>query len=163
MLGALTVLFIAFAGVIMPLFIGTQFAPAHDLTVGLSRVLFPVVSLLGLNGLRRRDPQRLRPLHDPGARPLVWNIVIIVCLVVLHQHFHGHNQLYAYAIGVLLGTIVQLAMVLPVLRRIGFRLEMSFELARPAGARSARLMLPVTIGLGRHQLRPADQLDARAR
>ena len=51
-LGAITVLFIALAGVIMPLFTGPEFTAAlDDLTVGLSRVLFPIVILLGLNGL----------------------------------------------------------------------------------------------------------------
>src|SRR5215217_7647521 len=49
-LGAITVLFIALAGVIMPLFTGPEFTQAlDDLTVGLSRVLFPIVVVLGLN------------------------------------------------------------------------------------------------------------------
>jgi putative peptidoglycan lipid II flippase len=51
-LGAITAVFILAAGFIMPLFIGPKFG--HDLnglTVGLSRVLFPVILLLGLNGL----------------------------------------------------------------------------------------------------------------
>jgi putative peptidoglycan lipid II flippase len=50
-LSAITVFFVAFAGVIMPLFVGSQLAGLQDLTIGLSRVLFPVVLLLGLNGL----------------------------------------------------------------------------------------------------------------
>ena len=51
-LGALTAFFILAAGVIMPIFVGPKFSPQLvDLTVGLSRVLFPVVLLLGLNGL----------------------------------------------------------------------------------------------------------------
>lgn len=51
-LGAITALFILAAGVIMPLFTGPKFNAATDsLTIGLSRVLFPVVLLLGLNGL----------------------------------------------------------------------------------------------------------------
>ena len=36
----------------MPLFTGSEFTPLlDDLTVGLSRILFPIVVLLGLNGL----------------------------------------------------------------------------------------------------------------
>ena len=51
-LGAITAFFMLAAGVIMPIFIGPTFNSALvDLTVGLSRVLFPVVLLLGLNGL----------------------------------------------------------------------------------------------------------------
>src|SRR5258707_7339911 len=51
-LGALTALFILGAGVIMPLFTGVKFNSYLDgLTAGLSQVLFPVILLLGLNGL----------------------------------------------------------------------------------------------------------------
>jgi len=51
-LGAITALFIVFAPTIMPLFTGSKFDPQlDDLLVGLSRVLFPIVVLLGLNGL----------------------------------------------------------------------------------------------------------------
>ena len=39
----------------------------------------------------------------PAIAPLVWNLVIIAVLVVLAPLFHGDDQLYAYAIGVLVG------------------------------------------------------------
>ncbi len=48
-LGALTALWIAVAGLVVPLFTGASI-PA-GLTAGLSRVLFPVVLLLSLTGL----------------------------------------------------------------------------------------------------------------
>ncbi len=51
-LGALVAFFILAAGVIMPIFVGPKFSTELvDLTVGLSRVLFPIILLLGLNGL----------------------------------------------------------------------------------------------------------------
>ena len=43
--------------------------------------------------------------------------MIIVLLVVLKPMFDGPDQMYAYAIGVLVGTAVQFAMALPVLRQ----------------------------------------------
>src|SRR5262249_46488419 len=45
-LGALTVFYMAIAGVITPLFTGTLSPSATTLTAGLSRVMFPVVLLL---------------------------------------------------------------------------------------------------------------------
>src|SRR4030081_3168424 len=51
-LGAITAIFILGAGVIMPLFTGLKFNSYLDgLTAGFSQVLFPVILLLGLNGL----------------------------------------------------------------------------------------------------------------
>ena len=62
--------------------------------------------------------------------------------------FSGDDELYAYAIGVLVGTIVQFAMALPILRRLGFHLEISFDFRDPRVRQVLLLMLPVTIGLG---------------
>src|SRR4051794_3973513 len=123
-LGAITAFFILAAGVIMPLFTGDQFTAQLDhLTVGLSQVLFPIVVLLGVNGLVVGILNAYEHFTIPAIAPLVWNVVIIVVLVVAKPVFHGQNQLYAYAIGVLLGTVVQLAMSLPMLRRGGFPLH----------------------------------------
>jgi putative peptidoglycan lipid II flippase len=147
-LSALTVLFIAFAGVIMPLFVGSQLAGLEDLTVGLSRVLFPVVLLLGLNGLFVGILNAYDHFTIPALSPLVWNMVILVCLIGSQQVLSGDDQLYGYAIGVLVGTAVQFAMALPVLHRLGFRLEVSFAFRDARVRQVLRLMLPVTIGLG---------------
>jgi putative peptidoglycan lipid II flippase len=148
-LGALTVLLILGAGVIMPLFTGKEFTEQlTQLTVGLSQVLFPIVLILGLNGLIVGILNAYDHFSIPALAPLVWNVVIIVLLVVLKPFFHGGNQLYAYAIGVLIATGVQFAMCVPVLRRFGFHFELHFDLRDPRVKRVLILMLPVTIGLG---------------
>ncbi|HVI37265.1 MAG TPA: murein biosynthesis integral membrane protein MurJ, partial [Gaiellales bacterium] len=147
-LGAITVLFVAFAGVIMPLFVGSQLAAVQDLTVGLSRVLFPVVLVLGLNGLAVGILNAYDHFTIPALSPLVWNMVILVCLVGSQQVLTGQNQLYGYAVGVLVGTAVQFAMAIPVLRRVGFELELSLHFRDPRVRQVLLLMLPVTIGLG---------------
>jgi putative peptidoglycan lipid II flippase len=148
-LGALTAVFILGAHWIMPLFVGDTFdAQLTDLTVGLSRVLFPIVVLLGVNGLVVGILNAYEHFAIPAIAPLVWNVVIVVALVVLKPLFDGPDQLYAYAIGVLAGTTVQLLLSLPMLARVGFRFEWAFDWRDPRIARVFRLMLPVTIGLG---------------
>jgi putative peptidoglycan lipid II flippase len=147
-LGAITVLFIAFAGLIMPLFVGSQLAGLEDLTVGLSRVLFPVVLVLGLNGLAVGILNAYDHFTIPALSPLVWNAVILFCLVGSQHVLSGDDQLYGYAIGVVIGTIVQFAMAVPMLRRLGFHLEISFSFRDERVRKVLRLMLPVTIGLG---------------
>src|SRR5206468_4105714 len=72
----------------------------------------------------------------------------LLVLIVARPFFHGQQQLYAYAIGVLLGTVVQLAMALPMLRRVGFRFDLHFDPRDPRVGLIFKLMLPVTIGLG---------------
>src|SRR5829696_1672125 len=123
-LGAITALFILTAQWVMPLFLGDAFdAQLTDLTVGLSQVLFPIVVLLGVNGLVVGILNSYEHFSIPAIAPLVWN-------------------------GVLAGTTVQLLMALPMLARVGFRFEWAFDWRDPRIARVMRLMLPVTIGLG---------------
>jgi putative peptidoglycan lipid II flippase len=148
-LGALTALFILLAGLVMPLFTGDKFTHELDeLTIGLSRVLFPIVLLLGINGLVVGILNSHEHFAVPAIAPLVWNIVIVGFLVALKPLFHGPNEMYAYALGVLAGTLVQLLMSLPMLRRVGFHFEWAVDWRDPRIARVFRLMLPVTIGLG---------------
>ncbi|HME03582.1 MAG TPA: murein biosynthesis integral membrane protein MurJ [Solirubrobacteraceae bacterium] len=148
-LGAVSAFFILAAGTIMPLFIGPTFTPALvALTVGLSQVLFPVVLLLGLTGLLTGILQSYDEFTIPAISPAVWNLVIIVLLVVLAPHFHGEDKIYAYAIGILAATAVQMAMALGALGRIDFRLHFSIDWHDPRIKQVFMLMLPVTIGLG---------------
>ena len=148
-LGAVTAFFILAAGLIMPLFIGPTFSGAlNDLTVGLSQVMFPVVLLLGLNGLLVGVLQSYDHFTIPAISPAVWNVVIIVLLVALAPEFHGEDKIYAFAIGVLAATVVQVLLAFGALGRIDFRLRMRVDWHDPRVKQVFMLMLPVTIGLG---------------
>jgi putative peptidoglycan lipid II flippase len=152
-LGAVTAFFILAAGVIMPLFTGPTFSgPLNTLTAGLSQILFPVVLILGLTSLLVAVLQSYDHFTIPAISPAVWNVVILVLLIVLRPRFHGGvengDQLYAYAIAILVATFVQLLMALAALRRIDFRLQFSVDWHDPRVRQVFVLMLPVTIGLG---------------
>jgi putative peptidoglycan lipid II flippase len=148
-LGLLTVGFFFAAPYVIPLFTGQEFTEELDqLTIGLSQVLFPIVLLLGVNGLLVGILMAYDHFTIPAISPLVWNVVIIVTLVATQPLFEGDDQLYAYAIGILLGTVVQLAMAIPVLRRLDFQWAHRINLRDPRVMRVLVLMLPVTLGLG---------------
>jgi putative peptidoglycan lipid II flippase len=133
----------------MPLFTGDTFSHQLDqLTVGLSQVLFPIVVLLGLNGLCVGILNAYDHFTVPGFAPLAWNLVIIVLLIALKPLFSGPDQLYAYAIAVLVGTAVQFLLALPVLHHLGFRLHFNLDWRDPRVAQVLKLLLPVTLALG---------------
>jgi putative peptidoglycan lipid II flippase len=148
-LTTVTVLFTIAAPLIMPPLTG-DFSPALDhLTVGLSQVLFPIVLLLGLNGLFVGVLNAHDHFTIPALAPLVWNIVIIVLLVALKPRFHGPEELYAYAIAVLAGTVVQLVMCMPALGRLGFRFDFRrLNLSDRRVRQVLTLMVPITLSLG---------------
>jgi putative peptidoglycan lipid II flippase len=149
-LTAVSVFFVLVAPWIMPPLTGDDFSPQLDgLMVGLSQVLFPIVLLLGLNGLLVGILNAYDHFTIPALAPLVWNIVIIGVLVALRPVFDGPEELYAYAIGVLAGTFVQLAMCVPVMRRLEFGFEWrGIDLHDPRVRQVLALMLPITLSLG---------------
>ena len=148
-LGTIAAFFVLLAPELMPLFTGDEFTEELDqLTAGLAQVLFPIVLLLGLNGLVVGILNAYDHFTIPALAPLVWNIVIIAVLVATRPWFEGGDELYAYAIGVLAGTVVQFLMALPVLRTLDFKLSPRIDLKDPRVKQVLALMLPVTLSLG---------------
>ena len=148
----------------MPLFTGDEFdrGARRPRPSGSRQVLFPIVVLLGLNGLVVGILNAHEHFTIPALAPLVWNLVIIGALVGLTPLFEGDDQLYAYAIGVLAGTAVQLVMCLPPLRRIGFPLRISFDFRHdPRVAPGARADAAGQPRARPDQREPAAQLDDR--
>jgi putative peptidoglycan lipid II flippase len=148
-LGVLTIVYMGIAGLVMPLFTGTHFTSAQTaLTVGLSRVLFPVVLLLSLTGLFVGILQSYDEFSIPALAPAVWNIVIVVLMVILHSRFHGENAVYSYAIAWLVATVVQFLLIASALRRVDFRLAFAFDWRDPRVRQVLILFLPVTMSIG---------------
>ena len=145
-LGVLTVLYIAVAGLIMPAFTGSNI-PA-GLTANLSRILFPVVLLLSVTGLFVGILQAYDEFTMPAIAPAAWNLVIIVLLLVLHTHFKHDDQIYAYAIAWLVATVVQMLLVASALRKLDFRLGISLNWRDPRVRQVLILFFPVTMSVG---------------
>ena len=146
-LGALTLVYMGIAGIVMPLFTGSSIPTA--LATGLSRVLFPVVLLLSLTGLFVAILQSYDEFSIPALAPAVWNIVIVVLLVVLHGRFKSHqDSVYAYAIAWLVATIVQFLMIAWALRRVEYSLSFAFDWRDRRVHQVLILFLPVTLTVG---------------
>jgi putative peptidoglycan lipid II flippase len=156
-LGALTAFFILLAPVLMPVFIPDEFASVSDLTVGLSQLLFPIVLLLGVTGMIVGILNSYDRFGAYAISPFFWNVAIIAVLVALAPAFDGDDEIYAYAIGVLVGTVIQLLIPVWDLRNTPFGLRRAvlapFRVSRAdwqdsKARRVLILMLPVTISLG---------------
>jgi putative peptidoglycan lipid II flippase len=147
-LGAITAFFVLLAPVIMPIFAPGFEGEILDLTVTLSQILFPILILLGMSGVVVGILNSYDRFGAFAISPLFWNLTIIAVLVVLIPHFHGQDRIYAYAIGILVGTLVQLLIPTFDLRNTPFKFSWSFEWRNPDVRRVLLLMLPVTISLG---------------
>ncbi|MBM2821996.1 MAG: integral rane protein MviN [Thermoleophilia bacterium] len=146
-LGGITALFILLAPLLMRPFgdPGGDF----DLAVGLSRVLFPIVVLLGLSGIVVGILNTYHHFALPALAPVAWNLVIILGLVIGVPRIDDESgQLYLYAAVVVVGTLVQLLLPIPWLRRLDGSLTMVIDWRDPAVRRVLGLMLPVTLTIG---------------
>jgi putative peptidoglycan lipid II flippase len=146
-LGGLTALLIVFAPLVIKPFgdPGGDF----DLAVGLSRVLFPIVVLLGVSGVIVGILNSYDQFTVPALTPVFWNLAIIAGLVLgVPQADSLNGKLYVYAISIVIGTVIQVLLPLPWLRGLDGRLQMVLDWRDPAIRRVFTLMVPVTIGLG---------------
>jgi putative peptidoglycan lipid II flippase len=147
-LGAITALFVLAAPLLMPIFAPGFEGEILDLTVTLSQILFPILVLLGISGIVVGILNSYDRFGAFAIAPLFWNLTIIAVLVGVEPLFHGQNRIYAYAIGILAGTLVQLLIPVFDLRNTPFKFSWSFEWRNPGVRRVLLLMLPVTISLG---------------
>jgi putative peptidoglycan lipid II flippase len=147
-LGAMTAFFVLLAPVIMPIFAPGFEGEILDLTVTLSQVLFPILILLGISGIVVGILNSYDRFGAFAISPFFWNLTIIVVLVVVEPLFHGRDRIYAYAIAILVGTLVQLLIPAWDLRNTPYRFSFSFDWRHPGVRRVFLLMLPVTISLG---------------
>jgi putative peptidoglycan lipid II flippase len=149
-LTALTALFVLVA----PWVIGIFGNPGNDkgLAVGLSRVLFPIVALLGVSGIVVGILNSYDHFTIPALSPVFWNIAIIVGLAIGVPHAHSEDsKLYVYAGSILVATVIQVFLPMPWLRGLDRgeeRLRIVLDWRDPAVKRVFKLMIPVTLGLG---------------
>ena len=149
-LTALTALFVLVA----PWVIGIFGNPGHDrsLAVGLSRVLFPIVALLGVSGIVVGVLNSYDHFTVPALSPVFWNLAIIIGLVIGVPQAHGPSaKLYVYAGAILGATLIQVLLPMPWLRGLDRgeeRLRIVLDWRDPAVRRVFALMVPVTLGLG---------------
>jgi putative peptidoglycan lipid II flippase len=146
-LTALSALFILVA----PWIVSVFGDPGHDraLAVGLSRVLFPIVTLLGVSGIIVGILNSYDHFTVPAISPVFWNIAIIIGLAIGVPQAHSMNtKLYVYAFSILIATFIQVFLPLPWLRGRDDRLRMVLDWRDPAVKTVLVNMVPVTLGLG---------------
>jgi putative peptidoglycan lipid II flippase len=133
--------------------IGFGFAEVEGklaLTDYLNRLMFPYIFFVSLLALLTGILNVLGHYFLPALSPLLLNLSMIACAVVLAPAFEV--PITALAVGVLLGGALQLLMQYPALQRKGIRLRLDFNFRHLAVVRIARLMLPGVVGVAIYQI-----------
>lgn len=150
-LAGITIVGIAAAPFFVTLFAkGFRGTPGKfDLTVHLTRLLFPYVVVISAAALLEAYLNAKGRFSLSAATPAVWNLTIVAAALLLVPF--GVAPLPALVAGVLLGGAFQFAMQVPLARRLGFRFGGS-----PFGdadvTKTALLVAPRLYGYGVGQL-----------
>jgi len=117
------------------------------LTVRLTRVLFPFITLVGLWAYFMGLLNSLRHFAMPALGPAILNVaMIIACLWFVPRVNPG---VLALAVSVIIGGVVQLAVQVPVAMRLGFRWR--WRWAHEGSSRIMRLLGPRMLGSAAYQ------------
>src|SRR2546422_949460 len=104
-----------------------------QLAIGLSRVLFPIVTLLGVSGIVVGILNSYERFTVPALSPVFWNLAIIAGLVIgVPRADSIDTKLYVYAISIVIGTVIQVLLPIPWLRGLDGRLRVLIDWRDPA-------------------------------
>lgn len=121
-----------------------------DLTVFLTRLMFPYILLVSLAALAMGILNSLKRFAAPAATPILLNVFIILGAVLLSQRFG--EPTVGLAVGVLVGGLSQIALQVPFLKKEGMLPSINFDIRHPALKSLLNLMLPATFGVAVYQL-----------
>ncbi|MBI3995069.1 MAG: murein biosynthesis integral membrane protein MurJ [Nitrospirae bacterium] len=116
-----------------------------DLTVMLSRFMFPYLLFISLAALTMGMLNSLRAFAVPAFSPVMFNVCIISAALWLSPYLT--EPIFGVAIGVVAGGGVQFFMQLPGLHRRRMMIGFRFNPFHPGVKRIGLLMLPAMIGL----------------
>lgn len=128
--------------------------PQFDLTVRLTRLVFPYVFLVGLSALATASLNTLGKFALPSFTPVWLNVALIACAFALPSVFEGWGDapIMALAVGVLLGGVLQVLTQLPWLVQSRLLGVPRLNWREPAVRKTLRLLVPLVAGLGVYQL-----------
>jgi putative peptidoglycan lipid II flippase len=121
-----------------------------DLTVALNRLMFPYLLFISLAALATATLNTLGSFALPASTPIYLNLAILAVAWVAGRRME--EPAWAFAWGVLLGGLLQLAIQLPALWRRGWRPTPRLSFTHPGIVQVGRLMLPGILGLGVTQI-----------
>jgi putative peptidoglycan lipid II flippase len=133
----------------------------YHLTVVMTRFMFPYIGFMSLVAMASGVLNTWRQFAIPAATPVLLNVSMIggAWLLAPWLQTKGWPPIYAMAMGVMLGGVLQLAVQIPALHALGMlpRIGLTWQAVRLAAAdpetrRIGSLMMPALLGVGVAQI-----------
>ncbi len=148
---ALTILGIIFSPQIVAVLApGFKDPKQVELTIFMTRIVFPYLFFIGLVALSMGILNAHRHFAAPALAPALLNISMIASAYLLLRHLS--EPIVSLAFGVFVGGVVQLAFQIPFLVKKGVMFRFNFHFLHPAIKRICILMVPVMFGMAVAQI-----------
>ncbi|MFA9453680.1 MAG: murein biosynthesis integral membrane protein MurJ [Candidatus Aminicenantaceae bacterium] len=121
-----------------------------ELTVVLTRIMFPYIFLVSLAALVMAVLNSFHKFFVPAFTPVLFNLAIITGAALLAGRVD--EPAYVFAGGVIVGGILQLAFQIPYVWRQGMRFTPLLSFTHPAVRKVGRLIIPGIFGAGIYQI-----------
>ncbi len=132
-----------------------------EAAVFMTRWMFPYIGFMSLVALSSGVLNTWRRFAVPAATPVLLNVAMILAAWLGAPYFkaHGVEPVYALAVGVMVGGMLQLAVQVPALLKLGLlpRIRLNLAAVReamadPATRNIAKLMVPALLGVSVAQI-----------
>ena len=124
----------------------------RELTVQLTRILFPGAALLVFSAWCLGILNSHRRFFMSYAAPVVWNFAIVAALVFFHEGRTEEQLAYYAAIGSVIGSALQFGVQLPLVLRLARGVRPRFDTVSQSARNVFRNFVPAFIGRGVVQL-----------
>jgi putative peptidoglycan lipid II flippase len=121
-----------------------------ELTVILTRIMFPYIFLISLAALAMAVLNSFHKFAVPAFTPVLFNLAIICSAAIFASK--AREPAYIFALGVVVGGVFQLAFQLPFLWKKGMRFKFGLSFSHPAIRKVGALMVPGIFGVGITQI-----------
>jgi putative peptidoglycan lipid II flippase len=108
--------------------------------------MWPYIFFISLSALAAAMLNAFGAFALPAFTPVLLNLAIIACALIFRNRFS--DPAYAFAVGVLVGGVLQLGVQIPAMLRHGFRWRLPRPFDRNGVREVARLMGPRVFGVG---------------
>jgi len=155
---AIVLAVVTIAGIVLSPWIVRLIAPGFfqdpakfTLTVSLNRIMFPYIFFISLVALVSGVLNSMGHFAAPAAAPILLNLSMITS-VALSCTLFNVPPYYALAWGVVAGGILQLALQLPFMAKVGVKIRPDFDFGHPALKRIGLLFIPAAFGGAVYQI-----------
>lgn len=121
-----------------------------DLTVTMTRFMFPYVIFICLTALCTGILNSLNHFAAPAFGPVYLNVCIIIAALIFTRFFE--KPIYALSIGVVIGGVIQLCALIPSMMKLGFIFLGKIDFRHEGVKKAGRLMLPSVFGSAAYQI-----------